>query len=171
MAYPESHLAPDEKLLLHRHQHWKAIVLPGIFAVLLTAVAGGLTAWIASQDWTGTGATVGPVVVWAVWLILFVWLSVAPFIRWATTHFVITDRRVMFRTGVLTRTGIDIPVARINSVQFRHGPIDRMLKTGTLIIESASDDPLEFDDIPEVEKVHSMLYAELYGELHDDKQN
>ena len=66
------------------------------------------------------------------------------------------------------RQGIDIPMARINSVQFRHGVIDRMFKTGTLIIESASDDPLEFDDIPNVEAVHKMLYDELYDELHDD---
>lgn len=172
MAYPEDVLAPGEKLLLHRHEHWKALILPGFFAILFTAVAGGLHAWIASFDLTGTAATVWPIVVWAVWLILFVWLCVAPFIRWATSHFVITDRRIMYRTGIIARSGIDIPVARINSVQFRHGIIDRIFKTGTLIVESASDDPLEFNDIPNVEKVHSMLYNELYDELHEgDKRD
>ena len=75
-----------------------------------------------------------------------------PFLNWLTTHFVITDRRVMFRHGVLTRQGIDIPLARINSVEFRHGLFDRMVRTGTLIIESASQDPLEFYDIPRVER-------------------
>jgi uncharacterized membrane protein YdbT with pleckstrin-like domain len=168
MGYPEDFLAPEEKLLLHRHQHWKALLMPGFWAIVLTALAGGLSAWIASVDVTGTLATIWPYLVWGVWLLLFSWLCIAPFIRWATTHFVITDRRIMYRTGVFTRTGIDIPVARINSVQFRHGLIDRMLKTGTLIVESASDDPLEFDDIPQVEAVHSMLYNELYDELHED---
>jgi hypothetical protein len=28
---------------------------------------------------------------------------------------------VMFRHGLVTRQGIDIPLARINSVEFRHG--------------------------------------------------
>lgn len=168
MGYPEDFLAPEEQLLLHRHQHWKALLMPGFWAIVLTALAGGLSAWIASFDVTGTMANVWPYLVWGVWFLLFVWLCIAPFIRWATTHFVITDRRIMYRTGVFTRTGIDIPVARINSVQFRHGLIDRMLKTGTLIVESASDDPLEFDDIPQVEAVHSMLYNELYDELHED---
>jgi uncharacterized membrane protein YdbT with pleckstrin-like domain len=102
------------------------------------------------------------------WLVVAVIWGFVPFIRWFTTHFVITDRRIMFRTGVFTRQGIDIPMARVNSVQFRHGLVDRMFKTGTLIIESASDDPLEFDDIPNVEAVHKMLYDELYDELHDD---
>ena len=73
----------------------------------------------------------------AIWLVLVGWLTLWPFLNWWTTHFVITDRRVMFRHGVLTRTGIDIPLARINSVEFRHGLIDRMLRTGTLVIESA----------------------------------
>ena len=88
-----------------------------------------------------------------------------PFLTWWTTHFVITDRRVMFRHGLLTRTGIDIPLARINSVEFRHGLMDRMLRTGTLIIESASQDPLEFYDIPRVEQVHSLLYHEVFDTL------
>ena len=39
---------------------------------------------------------------------------------------------------------------------------DRMLGTGTLIIGSASEDPLEFDDIPKVEKVHSLLYHQVF---------
>jgi len=69
---------------------------------------------------------------------------------------------VIFRTGVLTKTGIDIPLARVNTVQFRHGLIDRMLRTGTLIIESASDDPLEFEDIPRVERVHAQLYHQVF---------
>jgi membrane protein YdbS with pleckstrin-like domain len=71
----------------------------------------------------------------------------------------------MFRHGLLTRTGIDIPLARVNSVEFRHGLLDRLLRTGTLIIESASQDPLEFYDIPRVEHVHSLLYHEVFAPL------
>lgn len=37
-----------------------------------------------------------------------VWLTVAPLLRWRTTHFVVTSRRVLVREGVLTRSGIDI---------------------------------------------------------------
>jgi uncharacterized membrane protein YdbT with pleckstrin-like domain len=89
---------------------------------------------------------------------------VVPVIRWRTTHFVITSRRVLIREGVLTRHGIDIPMSRISSVQFRHTLVERMLGCGTLIIESSSDEPLEFDDVPDVERVHSMLYAEVADE-------
>ena len=69
------------------------------------------------------------------------------------------------------RTGIDIPLARINSVEFRHGLIDRMVRTGTLIIESASQDPLEFNDIPQVERVHSLLYHEVFDTLGGEESD
>jgi uncharacterized membrane protein YdbT with pleckstrin-like domain len=81
---------------------------------------------------------------------------------------VITTHRVMSREGVFTRTGIDIPMSRVNSVQFRHGVVDRMLGCGTLVIESASDEPLEFDDIPQIERVHSLLYREVNDDPDDD---
>ena len=50
--------------------------------------------------------------------------------------------------------------SRINTIEFQHGLIDRMLHTGSLVIESASDEPLTFDNIPEVERVHALLYQE-----------
>ena len=118
-----------------------------------------------------TAKTVVLLVILAVWLLLVGWLIVWPFLNWLTTHFVITDRRVMFRHGLLTRQGIDIPLARINSVEFRHGLIDRMVRTGTLIIESASQDPLEFHDIPRVERVHSLLYHEVFDTLGSEESD
>ncbi|MDE0572828.1 PH domain-containing protein [Demequina sp. B12] len=169
MGYPEDLLASEERLLLHRHEHWKALIVPGLLFLVYTGLAiWGLVA-ISGADLSDGTALVLRIVLGVVWLGLFSWLGVAPVVRWASTHFVLTDRRVLFRTGIITRSGIDIPIARINTVQFRHGLIDRMFRTGTLIIESASDDPLEFTDIPEVEKVHAMLYNELYDEIEDEE--
>ncbi len=51
----------------------------------------------------------------------------------------------------------------------RHGLSDRLLRTGTLIIESASQDPLEFHDIPRVERVHSLLYHEVFDTLGSEE--
>lgn len=74
----------------------------------------------------------------------------------------------MAREGVLNRTGIDIPLSRINSVQFRHGLLDRVFRCGTLVIESASDEPITFDDIPRVEQVHTYIYREVSDNRYDD---
>ncbi|MCR6713057.1 MAG: PH domain-containing protein [Demequina sp.] len=166
MGYPEDHLAAGEHIIVNARPHWKRLIGSGLLFLLGTALAIWLYTLLGDSD--STMNTVLTIAIVLGWLVVAVLWGFVPFIRWFTTHFVITDRRIMFRTGVFTRQGIDIPMARINSVQFRHGVIDRMFKTGTLIIESASDDPLEFDDIPNVEAVHKMLYDELYDELHDD---
>ncbi len=167
VGYPMDVLSDDEVVVVHRHPHIKALIGPGLALLVVTALAAWALLWSTGDSVSDTTATVVGIATGAVWLAVLTWFLVR-FVSWRTTHFVITDRRVMFRQGVITRSGIDIPVLRINSVQFRHGLIDRILRTGTLIIESASDDPLEFDDIPRVEKVHALLYARLDDRLDDD---
>jgi membrane protein YdbS with pleckstrin-like domain len=165
VGYPDNVLAKDEQVVLHRHPHWKRLIGPVLVLLVATAVAAFVAAVVQRTNWDNTAKTVVSSVVLVIWLVLIGWLTLWPFFSWLTTHFVITDRRVMFRHGVLTRSGIDIPLARVNSVEFRHGLLDRMVRTGTLIIESASQDPLEFHDIPQVERVHSLLYHEVFDTL------
>ncbi len=162
MAYPDNILAQGEHLVLHRHPHWKCLVVPTVVFWVVTAAAAVGAGYTTSSSLNGTGELVVWIVIAVLWATLVFWFFVRPFVSWRTTHFVLTDRRVTFRDGILTRSGIDIPLQRINSVEFRHGLADRMLGTGTLIIESASDDPLSLDDIPQVEKVHSLLYHEVF---------
>ena len=169
MGYPENVLAEDEHVVLHRHPHWKRLIGPALFLIIATAAASFVAGYVNTLNWESTAKNIVFLVIAAIWLILIVWLSIWPFLNWWTTHFVITDRRVMFRHGLLTRAGIDIPLARINSVEFTHGVFDRMLRTGTLIIESASQDPLEFHDIPRVERVHSLLYHEVFDTLGSEE--
>jgi uncharacterized membrane protein YdbT with pleckstrin-like domain len=169
MGYPDNVLATDEQVVLHRHPHWKRLIAPVLALLVTTALAAFLAALVARTGWDANTKKVVSAVVAGVWLLLVGWLTLRPFLAWLTTHFVITDRRVMYRHGVLTRAGIDIPLARINSVEFRHGLVDRMVRTGTLIIESASQDPLEFTDIPRVEQVHSLLYHEVFDTLDSEE--
>jgi uncharacterized membrane protein YdbT with pleckstrin-like domain len=169
VGYPENVLAQDEQVVLHRHPHWKRVIGPVLILLLATAAASFVAAYVSSLGWEETAKTVVSLAILAIWLVTICWLTLWPFFTWWTTHFVITDRRVMFRHGLLTRTGIDIPLARINSVEFRHGLFDRMLRTGTLIIESASQDPLDFYDIPRVEQVHSLLYHEVFDTLGSEE--
>lgn len=158
MPYPDDLLSDDERVMIHKHPHWKMLVLPVLAFLLIAAVCGYAAALIAGQTWQFSGyVTLAVVAVGGA-----VWLTLVPLLRWRTTHFVLTTHRVLVREGVLSRSGIDIPIRRINSVQFRHTLVERMLGCGTLTIESASEEPLEFDDIPQVERVHSLLNHDLH---------
>ncbi len=161
MGYPEGLLAPDEHLLLHRHPHWKMLFWPAVTFILATALAG-FAAGVVSRRVDGPAQNTALIGILAVWAVLVLWRCAGAVIRWRTTHFVVTDRRVLVREGVLTHTGRDIPLNRIASVEFRNGLFERMLGTGTLIIDAASGDPLEYHDIPQVEQVHALLYHEVF---------
>ncbi|MBY6678095.1 MULTISPECIES: PH domain-containing protein [unclassified Rhodococcus (in: high G+C Gram-positive bacteria)] len=165
MSFPQDALGHEEDLILHRHPHWKMLVLPVLTFLVATLLAGFLVGLI-GRSLESTARSAALIAVAVVWLGLIAWRTAVPVLRWRSTHFVVTDRRVLVRQGVLSHSGIDIPVRRVSNVQFRHGLLDRLLKTGTLVIVASSDDPLEFDDIPDVERVHSLLYHQVF-----DSQN
>ncbi|MFI5720853.1 PH domain-containing protein [Nocardia sp. NPDC051750] len=161
MGYPEDALAPDEGLILHTHPHWKMLLWPVATLIVGTALAGflGGLVWRTTEE---TMRSVLLLLILGLWLAILAWRSVAPIMDWKSTHFIVTDRRVLVREGVLTHSGIDIPMSRISSVQFRHGLVDRMFGTGELIIGSSSEEPLEYADIPNVEQVHALLYHQVF---------
>lgn len=162
MRYPDNVLADDEQVVLHRHPHWKRLI-PAVVTLIAASASGAFVAAVVNAtDWHANAKTVIFGVIWAIWAVVAGWLTLWPFVNWSTTHFVLTDRRVMFRRGVLTRSGIDIPLARIVNVEYRHRIVDRLLRTGTLIIESASQALLQFDDIPRVRQVHALLCYEVF---------
>ncbi|MEU3647858.1 PH domain-containing protein [Lentzea sp. NPDC034063] len=164
MAYPDDLLSSGEHVVIHKHPHWKMLIFPVFWLLVVVALGTYLAGLVGDQSW----AAIAWIALAVVGVVLILWLTLAPVVRWRTTHFIITSDRVMYREGVFKRTGLDIPLARVNSVRFEHSLLDRVLGCGTLIIESASDEPLEFDDIPSVEKVHTMLYREVNDNPDDD---
>ena len=169
MGYPESALADDEQVVLHRHPHWKRLIGAVLILLLVTGLAAFVAGFVSTRGWDLDATNVIYAVIGGVWLVVVGWLSAWPFLSWLTTHFVVTDRRVMYRDGVLSRSGFGIPLSRIAHVEFARSFSDRMLRTGTLVIESAGREPLVFYDIPQVEEVHALLYHEVFDTLGPDE--
>jgi uncharacterized membrane protein YdbT with pleckstrin-like domain len=157
VAYPDELLVPGEEIIMHRHPHWKMMVVPVVVLLIVVGLVSFLAAFIGAQSW-------GPwarIVLLVIALALVIRFTLVPLIRWRTTHFVITNRRVLVREGLVTRRGMDIPMRRITGVQFRQSLFERLFGVGTLVMESASDEPLEFEDVPGIEEVHGLLYQEV----------
>ncbi|WP_144205853.1 PH domain-containing protein [Mycobacterium tilburgii] len=169
MSYPDNALAAGEQVVIHRHPHWKRLTWPVVIFVLATGLAAFGSGYVNSTHWEQTAKNIVHGVIWGIWLLTIGWLALWPFLSWLTTHFVVTNRRVMYRHGLLSRCGSDIPLAWINSVEFRDKIWERMFRTGTLIIESASQDPLEFSNIPRLREVHALLYHEVFDTLGSEE--
>ncbi|HMG65184.1 MAG TPA: PH domain-containing protein, partial [Streptosporangiaceae bacterium] len=102
----------------------------------------------------------------AVAVIAAIVFTAVPFLRWRTTTYELTNRRLRLRSGILTRSGRDFPLARISDVSFSHGVLDRILGCGRLVVESAGEHgQLVLTEIPRVVDVQAQLF-----QLVEDEQ-
>ena len=148
-------LTEDEHLVLRLHPHWKTLIGPVSVAVLVVAVALIAEVVIPSNS----GAAVERLVVAAVAILAVMLWLIVPVLRWRTTTYELTTRRLRVRSGIVTRHGRDIPLARINDVSFEKGLIDRLLGSGRLVVESAGEHgQILLNDIPRVEFTQATLF-------------
>jgi membrane protein YdbS with pleckstrin-like domain len=160
MAYTRRILSEDEHVELDLHPHWKVLVLPVIVLLLVVPVASYLAAIV--PEGSGQTPLRGAIVVVAAVLIFLGTLR--QLVRWLTTHYIVTNRRLITRHGLVARNGRDMPLTRINDISFSHTVIERVLGCGTLVVESAGErGQLMLRDVPGVEMVQRRLY-----ELADD---
>jgi uncharacterized membrane protein YdbT with pleckstrin-like domain len=155
VPYPEKILANDEKVVEHLHPSWITLV-PATLWFLVICAAAGFGIGYAPGDGTAHKAFIIGVIVVA--FVLLCWLTFAPWIRWRTTHYVFTSHRVLIRRGVFRRSGRDISLQRISDVAFTQSLWDRMVRAGTLTIESAGEQGQEvLDDIPRSDEMQQRL--------------
>jgi uncharacterized membrane protein YdbT with pleckstrin-like domain len=156
-------LTKDEHVEIHLHPHWKAMVRPVLVLVVVIVGIGAAWFFLPDKSWSN----IALIVLGVIGLALVCWLSVWPWMKWRTTHYVFTNERVIMREGVFSREGRDIPLNRVNDVSFQHTFFERLLGCGTLTIESAGErGQVVLTEIPHVEQVQSRLY-ELVEADHD----
>jgi uncharacterized membrane protein YdbT with pleckstrin-like domain len=159
----ESSLTGDEQPVLLLHPHWKTLIRPILIAVLVVAVV--LVAEVLIPSGSAALAARGATGVVAV-LVLMV-LLIVPLLRWRTTTYELTTRRLRTRYGIVTRRGRDIPLTRISDVSFEKGVLDRLLGAGRLVVESAGEHgQIVLTDIPNVEYVQATLFRLVEDEQH-----
>jgi uncharacterized membrane protein YdbT with pleckstrin-like domain len=158
----EDSLTQGEQLILRLHPHWKTIVRPLFILVVIIAATVALLVLLP----TGSHMGLVRLVIGAVALVAVIIWFLIPLLRWRTTSYELTNRRLRLREGILSRSGRDFPLIRISDVSFSHDLIDRLLGCGKLTVESAGEHgQLVLTEIPQVEKVQATLF-----QLVEDEQ-
>jgi len=153
-------LGEDEHVVASTRTHWKALIVP-VLVLLVVAGGGGFLAAVIPDGGMRTPLRIAIAVVALVALAIWV---LKPFLDWFFASFTLTNRRLITRQGILNRSGRDIPLMRINDVSYEHGLVDRLLRCGTLVIQSASDGgQVILRDIPHVERLHLQMSDLLFG--------
>ena len=152
-------LSDGEVVILDLRTHRKALFLSSL--VLLVTLAAAIFGFLKipagdMQFWLR-------VAIGAVALVIIVGWAFLPYLRWTTTRYVVTNKRLITRSGIITRIGRDIPLYRINDVTYEKGLLDRLLGCGTIIISDATEKAgVVLHDVPRVERVQIQLHDLLF---------
>ena len=123
-------VAPGETPVITLHPHWKVLVGPVALAVLILAVV--LVAITAIPF--GKAAPIAALVLGGIAIVGVMWSLMIPLLRWRTTKYELTSRRLRVREGILSVTGRDIPLSRVTDVSFETTLLDRLLGAGAVAI-------------------------------------
>jgi uncharacterized membrane protein YdbT with pleckstrin-like domain len=163
MPYPKNLINEGENVALDLRPHWwyfSKHILTGIPLFIVIIIVFQI-----DDDTLQSvvGAVVGiAAIAWAFWLLL-------KFISWTRTYFVVTDQRVMYRTGVISRHGVEIPLERINNLNFHQGIWERMIGAGDLEIQSAGEQGTTlFENVRHPDGVQQEIYRQMEGDATRD---
>jgi uncharacterized membrane protein YdbT with pleckstrin-like domain len=152
VPYPQRLLNDGEEVALDLRPHWwyfSRHILSGIPLLVLLVLAFKVDNTVLWWFWAVLA------LVWAAWLGL-------QYLNWTFTHFVVTSTRVIFRTGVLAKHGVEIPMDRIANINFNQSMWERVIGAGDLEIESAGKDgQSKFDDVWHPDAVQQELYRQM----------
>ncbi|MDQ1734258.1 MAG: hypothetical protein QOH56_509 [Pseudonocardiales bacterium] len=158
MAYPDKLLAQDEEIVEHLHPHWITLVGPVLIFIVVCALSGVAIAFLPDSSTHHSAHQYLLLAILVVALLLILWLVLLPVIRWRSTNYVITSHRVLIRRGVLNHVGRDITLARINDVAYEQSIWDRIVRSGSITIESAGEHGQEtLVNIPRANEIQQTL--------------
>ena len=149
--------------------HFKAI-LGNTLAELILIIVGVFASVYLPTEW----APYSYEIVWAIVIVATFPIFIMPFIRWFTTTFTLTTKRIITRHGIINKKGHDLPITRISDVAMDRGFIDRIFGCGTLTLQTSADDPLVLHDVPRVEyvqvEISNLLFNDIQGAIDTDPE-
>ncbi len=163
MPYPKNLINEGENVALDLRPHWwyfSKHILTGIPLFIVIVIIFGIDDDTVQQV---AGFIVAALAIaWAVWLFV-------KFLQWTRTYFVVTDQRVVYRTGVFARHGVEIPLERINNLNFHQGIFERMIGAGDLDIQSAGDEGTTvFENVRHPDGVQQEIYRQMEADAKRD---
>ena len=156
MGFPARYLNEGEAVVADLRPHW--LFLAGPTAAVAASVAGAVAAALGLE-----GGARRVVLSLALVLVLLALLGLAVrYARWVTTSFVITTDRLVHRVGVLSKSGREIPLERLNDVSFHRTLFQRLVGAGDLLVESAGERGQQsFPSFPSPERIQNLIHRQV----------
>ncbi len=145
MTYVQQVLQPGEAVRFRTNVHW-FVYLAAMAALGIGLVLGGLYYW---YDQQGLMLVLGTLV----FVTVGVLLAIAAWLKRFGTEIAVTDRRVIYKTGLIRRHTTEINMDKIESVDVDQSVLGRLFGYGTVTIRGTGEaveplrgitDPIDF---------------------------
>jgi membrane protein YdbS with pleckstrin-like domain len=161
--------AVNKYLLPHEHQvitvrkHPAVLLRPISVTLLGLVIAAVISTTVARQNADVVGF------VWIVWAFLLVWLAYRVWV-WSQDYFIVTSRRMLLATGVITRKVAMMPLVKVTDMSFQRSSLGRLLGYGEFILESAGQDQAlrVVDHLPYPEQLYLEVCGLIFPGRKDD---
>jgi membrane protein YdbS with pleckstrin-like domain len=158
------YLFDTEKFCGEWRRHWIHLWVEILAVTLGTFLLGYLAGSVGLDNDTLLG------VFFVAWLALLFWAGwrVAD---WWYDRFVLTNRRVMVVSGLITRKVAMMPLQRVTDMAYVQGALGRVLDFGTFVLESAGQDQAlrEIKHLPRPNDLYLRMCEEMY-DVEDEKR-
>ncbi len=139
MKYVERVLQPDERVVYFTSLHW--LVYSRALLLLILAIV-----CVVAAQMVGEPIFVLALAIVAALLALLALLSgLGALIRRATTELAITDRRVIYKTGIFQRHTVEMNRSKVETVGVNQSILGRLLGYGTVVVRGTGG---SFEPIP-----------------------
>src|SRR5213593_1764708 len=127
MGYIEKHLAPGEQVVFRTRLHPVIFAGTAAFAAFVLGVVG----LIVSRNEL-TARTVA--LLWLAGVIIAIGSLLPLYVRWQTSEFAVTDRRVLVKVGLLSVYTLELLLPQVEAIGVDQTIGGRLLGYGTLLI-------------------------------------
>jgi uncharacterized membrane protein YdbT with pleckstrin-like domain len=153
MTFPAKLLNEGEEVVLDLHPHWWFLVGP--VAAVVVVLVGTIVAAALKAPTAVVYVAAGLLLLTVVWLLI-------RYTRWVTTSLVLTNHRLVHRSGFLAKSGREIPLDHINDISYRQRVFERLIGAGDVVIESAGQRSQEvFEDLPHPGRIQNEIYRQI----------
>ncbi|MFN4000542.1 PH domain-containing protein [Microcella sp.] len=138
-----------ERAIARLRPHARALVVPAI-ALIVIVGAASYGAFALDETWQVLAVLLGAVVAAGL-------LWVLPLLRWLSTQYLITTRRIVLRRGLLVRTRQEVLLSRSFDVSLRRSGLQSAFRSGDVLVNTGLDRPVVLRDLPRADLVLRAL--------------
>ncbi|MFY9801517.1 MAG: PH domain-containing protein [Candidatus Acidiferrales bacterium] len=162
MGYADANLIPGETVIYETRLHWVVMLGHLIVGFLLLALPGALLLYYALSQTAMPSNTLHLTEAAGVALLICGFIVIViGMVRRNATEMAVTNRRVIIKTGLLTRKTIEMLLNKVESIEVRETALGRILGYGTIVVIGTGGTPEPFHKVAHPLEFRSQVQQQI----------